>query len=357
MRPEPLSAAVIGCGRIGTWTRPELAAELPPGWLPLNHADAIRSVPGLSLTALCDSNAENLERARKAFCTARAYSDYRALIDDVRPEILSIATRTAGRCDIIEYAARQGVRGIHLEKPISTNLADCDRALAAASAAGVRLSYGTTRRFMDVYEKARALVRSGQIGGLMEIQIQMGRNLLFWNHPHSADLMIFFSGTPDVEYVQASCVTNSNTWTADGIDDDPSVEHASVKFRNGVTGVISSAGGYNVLLCGTDGNLCVGGNGAWMELRRKKTPDDLYYLESSSVGFSPAVSGTTRAFQQLEAAVRHAGPHPVSPEEIAAGQRILLSIALSALNGGQRISPAQVDPRFTVTGRFGQMFA
>src|ERR1700690_1825732 len=108
MVPEPLRAAVVGCGRIGTWTQPESVAGLPPGWLPLSHADAIRSVPGLTLAALGDSIPENLQRAGKAFGVTRLFADHKTLIDEVRPEILSIATRTQGRCDIIEYAARHG---------------------------------------------------------------------------------------------------------------------------------------------------------------------------------------------------------------------------------------------------------
>src|SRR5262245_32320722 len=117
MESRPLRAAVIGCGRIGSRTLPELASLLPPGWLPLSHADATRCVPGLRLDALCDTNPENLKRAQQDHGVARGYSDLQALLNEIEPEILSIATRTAGRCDIIEQASRSGVRGIHLEKP------------------------------------------------------------------------------------------------------------------------------------------------------------------------------------------------------------------------------------------------
>ncbi|HLY08069.1 MAG TPA: Gfo/Idh/MocA family oxidoreductase [Planctomycetota bacterium] len=357
MGPDPLRTAVVGCGRIGTWSRPEHAKALPPGWIPLSHADAIRSVPGLSLVALCDSNADNLGRALEAYPGTRPFSDYRALIDDVRPDILSIATRTAGRCDIIEYAARHGVRGIHLEKPISTNLADCTRALSAASAAGVQLSYGTTRRFMDIYAKARDLLASGEIGTLVEVQVQMGRNSLLWSHPHSVDLLIFYSGTSDVDVVHASSPVHPASWAPGLIDDDPVVEHALVRFKNGITGSISSAGGYNVLLCGTEGNLCIGGNGGWIDLRKKSAPEDLYFLDSRRVHVDPTASGTARAFHRLESAVRTGGPPPMPPEEIAANQRILIAMAASALDGGRPIAPAEVDPRFTVTGRFGDKYA
>jgi predicted dehydrogenase len=345
MPPERLRTAIVGCGRIGTRTRPELAAVLPPGWLPLSHADAIRSVPGLDLAALCDTSPENLKRAAEAFGIRRTYADARALLKELRPEILSIATRTPGRCDLIVDACRNGVKGMHVEKPISTNLQDCERALQAAADGRVALSYGTTRRYMEIYIQARDLLRNGEIGDLLEVQIQMGRTTLLWNHPHSIDLMLFFSGARDVEAVEARCAIRDGAADSNQVDDDPVVESASVRFSNGVLGVIGTVEGSDVVLAGTRGTLRVVGDGARIDLPTRK------------IDALPGTSGTARAFMSLESCIRDGAAPPISPGDILLGQKILLGIALSGLRGGTRTPLSELNPGFTVTGRSGSLTA
>lgn len=345
MPPDPLTTALIGCGRIGTRTRPELAKILPPGWLPLSHADAIKTVHGLDLVALCDSSAENLKLAAESHGVTRLYSDAGTLIREVRPKVLSIATRTPGRCDIVVDAARNGVKGMHIEKPISTNLRDARRALDAVVEHHVVLSYGTTRRYMEIYNQALDRVRGGEIGDLVEIRIQSGRTTLLWNHPHSIDLMLFYSGTRAVESVEARCEIRDGAASGDTIDDDPLVDTGTVAFSNGVRGVIVPEEGSNVLLIGSKGKVTIGGDGGWIETQGRR-------VEARS-----CMSGTARAFVGLESAVRSGTPAPMPPEDIYAAQQILLAIALSGLRGGGRTLLTDIKPEFTVTGRSGSLTA
>ena len=52
------------------------------------------------------------------------------------------------------------------------------------------LTYGTLRRYFDVYIKAKKLVDSGKYGKLIQIDINFGHNQLFWSHPHSVDIIL-----------------------------------------------------------------------------------------------------------------------------------------------------------------------
>ncbi|MDH5645361.1 MAG: Gfo/Idh/MocA family oxidoreductase, partial [Candidatus Heimdallarchaeota archaeon] len=196
-----LRVAIIGCGRIGTLTKPERKAMMPSGTVPINHAEAIISNTSLQLVALCDVDKANLDRASKAYEVEKCFNDYKALILDVKPDIISIATRTLGRCDIIKFAVENGVKGIHIEKPISTNLAECREVIEVAKKHQVYLTYGTARRFMDIYIRAKEILASGEIGELVQISIELGYTLLLWNHPHSVDMLIFFAECMDIEYV------------------------------------------------------------------------------------------------------------------------------------------------------------
>ena len=51
------------------------------------------------------------------------YADYRQLLDALRPELVTVATRTPERADIIAAAVAAGARALHLEKPLCNSVA------------------------------------------------------------------------------------------------------------------------------------------------------------------------------------------------------------------------------------------
>ncbi len=355
--PDKLSVALIGCGRIGAHTPPHVRAACPPGWLPLNHAEAITTTPGLELVAVCDKDAPRAESTAKEFGASRWFTDYRTLIKEIRPDLLAIATRTAGRCDIIEFAAAHGVRGIHAEKPLGRSREECQRALRAVAAHGVKLSYGTTRRYMDAYRETKRLFAGGSFGALQQITLEFGRSALLWTHPHSVDLAVFFSGAREVEFVQAACALPPEAVQGHIVDADPKVESAFIQFANGVHATLTCAGGLHTHLAGEHGTLTVGADGSWLEWNRKTTPDAAYPLACQRWQPAAGLSGTQRAFQELAAAVRGQGVLGVTPEEIALGCDLLFGIAWSSLQDGRRVSLTDAPADLTVTGRSGALFA
>ncbi len=355
--PDKLRVALVGCGRIGAYTPAYVRAACPPGWLPLNHAEAITTTPGLELVAVCDKDAARAEATAKEFGTPQWLSDYRKLIEEVRPDLLSIATRTDGRCDIIEFAAAHGVRGIHAEKPLGRSRAECQRALSAIARHDVKFSYGTTRRYMDAYREAKLLLTEGSFGALQQITLEFGRSALLWTHPHSVDLAVFFSDATKIEFVQATCAIPPEAITGHIVDADPKVESAFIQFSNGVRATLTSAGGLHTHLAGEHGTLTVGADGSWLESNHKTTADAAYPLVHKCWQPDASLSGTQRAFAELAAAVRGQCPVGITPEEIALGCDLLFAIVWSSLQGGRRVTLAEVPSDLTITGRSGDLFA
>jgi len=343
---------------MGVLTPERVRQILPNGWLPLSHAEAIQQTQGLELIALCDISQESLVRAGKMYDVEALFADYRELVMQARPDILSIATRTSGRADIVEFAADNGVRGIHAEKPLSLNMAECKRALNAVEVNGAKLTYGTLRRFMPVYQRAREMVSSGEIGELVEIRIEHGKTTLLWGHPHSVDLLLFFSGSKDVEYVQGVCEISEDFIHKNIVDCDPIVENAFVKFKNGVHGVLTCGSGMNTCLSGTKGKLAVVADGSHIEVN-KPTPEGYsgYYHNVNRIRTDPEMSGTERVFHELRDSVRGEGQISISTDEIAIGQSILFALVFSSLQGGRRLGLTELPDELTVTGRIGSLLA
>lgn len=355
---DKLSVGLIGCGRMGSRTEETVGDNLPEGWLPLNHAEAIQSIPELALVAVCDIEPGPLSWAAEKYGVPNTFDDYRSLILQAKPDIVSIATRTPERCNIIQFAAENGIKAIHSEKPISRNILDCRKALEVVLNKGLFFSYGTYRRYNEIYRKAKEILKSGEIGELNEISFEHGKTMLLWSHPHTVDLMLYYAECRDVDFVQAHCIVNDKNFSLNRIDDDPIVEFSFIKFNNGVNGVITSTPGMNTKLSGTSGTIYIVGNGSWIEVRKKRFQKSPYFLSTEKIEVKPKMSGTQRAFCELASAVRkNLNESSISIEDIMAGQRILLSQAFSSINGGRPIDPLQLDESFTVTGKFGSLYA
>lgn len=350
-----LRAVVIGCGRMGALTRDSVRQSAPPGWIPLAHAEAIRGTPGFVLTALCDPDPSALAAAGRRHRCDRLYREAAEMLAGEQPDVVTIATRTPGRADLLVRAAGAGVRGIHAEKPLCNSVAEGLRAAAALTARRVVFSYGALRRYMPVYRRALEIARSGAIGDPVQILVAFGPGRLMWTHPHSVDLMMFFAGARAVS-VRASLDVREGAAAGTMIDDDPLVRSAHVEFENGMCGTITLAGGSDITIAGTRGNVRVVADGAALIVEREGALGGAgYFLHMSTEQPRPSASGLQTALSEMRATILGAAPAGTTVEEAVAGQRILFAMALSSLEGGGAVDPAAIPHEFIVTGRSGQL--
>lgn len=354
----PLKAAVIGCGRIGTITGDVVRKRLPRGWVPLSHAEAVVACEGVDLAAFCDVDPERVARAAEAYGVGGCYTDYRAMIVEVRPDIITIATRTEGRADIVVDAAALGVRGMHIEKPLARSMAECNRALEALKIHGVHITYGTTRRHMEIYRQAKAMVDGGEIGDLEEVVVEIGPNLLLWNHPHSTDMLLYFAGSAQVDSVQATCRIERVSENRMMVDDDPHIDNAFYRFGNGVKGLITLGRGMNFRMTGSKGQLTVYADGSGIEIRTNRKGNNPYLLDRTDLSSTAEESGTQAAIAEIRDAILFGSREPtIRFEEVRTGLRMLLGAVWSSLQDGRITNLDEVPEEFTVTGRFGNLYA
>lgn len=350
-----LRAALVGAGRMGARTDERTRAILHPGWLPLSHAESIRSNPELEFVAICDTNEKLRNWAVREYNVAGSYSDYREMIERERPDLLAIATRTPGRCEIVEFAAKEGVRGMHVEKPLGNTVEEVRRSLAAVKDNKVKITYGAVRRHMDAYRQAKQMVADGAIGDLEEIRINFGRSCLMWTHPHSIDLILYYGSSAKVRAVQGACIIPGDSVQGLTIDDDPILEWGVLELANGINGVISSAPGLTVDLIGKQGILSIIADGISLELRQM---DPSGYLRPGQLEtVSHSRSGTQGAFDELTRAVRAEPAKAIDQDELLDAQLALFALAQSSLQDRTKVDPATLDDRFTITGRRGEKYS
>jgi myo-inositol 2-dehydrogenase/D-chiro-inositol 1-dehydrogenase len=164
----PLRIGVIGVGRIG-----RMHAQL------LTH-----QVPGAALGAVYDAY-EPLARDVGAELRVPAAATLEEIFDcDL--DAVAICSSSDTHVELLIAAARAG-KAVFCEKPVSLDLAEVDRALAAIEAAGVPFQIGFNRRFDPAHASVREAVASGAVGD-----------------PHLVRISSRDPAPPSLEYVRSS---------------------------------------------------------------------------------------------------------------------------------------------------------
>jgi 1,5-anhydro-D-fructose reductase (1,5-anhydro-D-mannitol-forming) len=110
---------------------------------------------------------------------ARALTSYEDLLADGDVDVVYIGTPNALHADEVVAAAGAG-KHILCDKPLATSVADAERALEAANAAGVKLGINFQTRHHTVMPEIRKRVADGEIGAPLIVQCELspGRKAL-----------------------------------------------------------------------------------------------------------------------------------------------------------------------------------
>jgi len=353
-----LKAAIIGLGRMGAEPTSRFKGMLCNGWDPISHAESIVSNEHLQLVALCDIDAEKTKKFAELYKVENTFNEYKILIDKIKPDIISIATRTNMKQEIIEYALAKGVKGFYVEKPLSRSVEDCQLLLNKIKAADAKIVYGAQRRALSIMRQAKEMCISGEYGTVKSLTFEYGRNMLLWSHPHTTDLMVYFANSVDIDYVSALCTFDKKYDSKEiFVDNDPFVESAFVKFRNGIAASITPNDGNNIRIHLTKAILVINSDGFSIdiftegEIKGKFTNLNRIYAEVGK-------SATQRLFADLTNALINIEPvAAITAEEIVGGTRILSAIVESGLNNGAKINAEEIRDKLFITGRFGDFYA
>ncbi|MDO4556769.1 MAG: Gfo/Idh/MocA family oxidoreductase [Lachnospiraceae bacterium] len=157
--------ALIGCGRIAT-----------------NHMKAAVNNE-LEIVAVCDIIQEKMDdilhrHELQNDNLIKKYEDYKIMIADMKPELISIATESGNHAEIALYCIDQGINLI-IEKPMAMSMKDADRIIQASEAKGVKVSACHQNRFNVAIQEMRKAVEAGRFGKLSHGSIHVR-----WNRDH-----------------------------------------------------------------------------------------------------------------------------------------------------------------------------
>jgi myo-inositol 2-dehydrogenase / D-chiro-inositol 1-dehydrogenase len=141
----PLRIGVIGVGRIGRM-----------------HAGLIaHQVPGAALGAVFDAHEPAAQGVAAELGVPAATSVEEMFGGDL--DAVAICSSSDTHVDLLLAAAEAG-KAVFCEKPVSLDLTELDRALAAVQSAGIPFQIGFNRRFDPGHASVREAVVSGAVG-------------------------------------------------------------------------------------------------------------------------------------------------------------------------------------------------
>jgi predicted dehydrogenase len=129
------------------------------------------AVPGVEIAGLADADGDGREQARQLLGLSHAYTEYRQMLAEVRPEIVVVSPRHLDQHrDMAVAAAESGARGIYCEKPFCRTPAEADDIVAACRSARTKLALAHRNRYHPAVPVALAAFRDGAIGELLEVR-------------------------------------------------------------------------------------------------------------------------------------------------------------------------------------------
>jgi scyllo-inositol 2-dehydrogenase (NAD+) len=255
-----LRVGLIGAGRMGATLAYHLAY----------------TVPAAEFVAVADRTVEKAAALARQYAVPDAYGDYEAMLARNDLDAVVIATPTNTHVAVISAAAAAG-KHIFTEKPLALTLAGCDEALAAVTAAAVKMHVGFMRRFDPAYVLAKQKIEEGVIGTPVMFKAtgrDPGRTSLKFARRENSGGLIADMGVHDFDaarwlmgsevvrvYSEGDCLVFPELKDVGDIDNAV----VNLKFANGAIGNVdlsrNAIYGYDIRteVIGSKGSVMIGG--------------------------------------------------------------------------------------------------
>lgn len=177
MPAQPLRFAIVGFGRVAQRHVDAMAAvsELDAGWV-----------------AVCDTDEGARARAVEAL-DVPVFEHYDVLIDEVKPDVVVLATPSGLHP---EQSVRAAEAGIHVitEKPMATRWTDGRRMVEAARVAGTKLFVVKQQRFSPLVRALKRAIEQQRFGRIYAAHLNV-----LWTRPQSYYDLAAWRGTWELD--------------------------------------------------------------------------------------------------------------------------------------------------------------
>ncbi|MES1213602.1 MAG: Gfo/Idh/MocA family oxidoreductase [Singulisphaera sp.] len=309
------------------------------------------TVPQTQVVAVADDDRIGLAAAAKRLGVERTFSDYRQMLDEMKPDIVAIAPRWVDQHHDMTVAAAE--RGIHIfmEKPFCRTPAEADEIVAACERTHTKLAIAHQTRYSPKIDVVRDLIAAGKIGRVVELRgrgkedQRGGGEDLFVLGSHIMNLIRTFGGDP--AWCFGTMLVDGRPVARADVKEGPeglgplAADNLSAMYGlpDGVTAYFNSVrnGGsgsrFGLLICGTAGQI---------EIQTGYLPNAKYLDDPN---WSPGRSG--KEWQDITSAGL-GEPEPLTDGSALAGNKVAVLDLLAAIRDNREPKCGMYDARSTI---------
>jgi UDP-N-acetyl-2-amino-2-deoxyglucuronate dehydrogenase len=183
------------------------------------HAKAIQGLPNARLAGVWNRTGAKSEEFASLYCT-RAFSDISTMVSVNKSDLVIICTAHPFHKQSAIEAALAG-SDVLVEKPLASDLQDCDDIIEACKINNVRLGVISQRRWYEPVKRVKQAIENGKIGKPALAVVTMlgwrdkayydsdswrgswlteGGGVLVNQAPHQLDILLWFMGEIDEVY-------------------------------------------------------------------------------------------------------------------------------------------------------------
>ena len=122
-------------------------------------------IEGMTVTAVCDIDADKLHAAKEKYPMLETYTDYKEMLTKADIDAAIIAVPHPLHAEVGIFAFAHG-KHVLVEKPMDIALSAGERLCAAARESGKLFCIMLNQRTSPLFREARRLVQSGELGQL-----------------------------------------------------------------------------------------------------------------------------------------------------------------------------------------------
>ena len=156
-----LTGAVIGCGHGGRLSIEAMCAS--------QFFDCV---------AVVDTSKTAIREVKHRHPNVRLFGDFREMLETHRPDVVAVATPVASHASIGLACLQHAPKGLLLEKPLASDFDLADSLLRRLKAERIPLVVPHGMLVLPVPQAVRELIRSGEIGEIIHVEIQNAVDLL-----------------------------------------------------------------------------------------------------------------------------------------------------------------------------------
>ncbi|MGL1890230.1 MAG: Gfo/Idh/MocA family oxidoreductase [Spirochaetaceae bacterium] len=230
-----MNFAIVGCGRISK-----------------KHIDAIKSIKGAELVAMCDLDEDKAKKQSEYASGVKYYTSYDEMLKNEDVDVVNILTPSGLHAQHTIDIAKKYKKNIIVEKPMALKLEDTDAMIRACDENGVRLFVVKQNRYNLPVMKLREAIEEDRFGKMVmgTVRVRWCRPQAYYDQDdwrgtweldggaltnqasHHIDLLEWMMGEP------VSVMAKTNTFLADIEVEDTGV--AIIQFKNGAFGVVEA---------------------------------------------------------------------------------------------------------------------